>query len=92
MIVENQETRDLTQITGSCHGIDVKLMMDTLTFDHVVVHSRLTKKLQLQNDGDIPARFSWDLTFCKPGGFSIKPYKGTAPPREDMVFEVTFHP
>ena len=47
MIVENQETRDLTQITGSCHGIDVKLMMDTLTFDHVVVDSRLTKKLQL---------------------------------------------
>lgn len=92
MIVQNQEVRDLTQITGSCHGIDVKLMVDTLNFDVVVVNSRLTKKLLLQNDGDIPAKFNWDLTFCKPGGFTIKPQRGIALPREDYIFDVTFHP
>jgi len=42
--------------------------------------------------GDIPALFKWDLTFCKPGGFSITPEKGIAPPHEDFFFDVTFNP
>jgi hypothetical protein len=91
-IVDNEEVHDLSIITASCHGIDVKLMLNHLNFGVVVVNSKLTKELVLQNLGDIPAKFAWDLAFCKPGGFSIKPERGIAPPMEDFIFEVTFHP
>jgi hydrocephalus-inducing protein len=43
------------------------------------------------NLGDVPAKFSWDTTFCK-RYFTIKPATGVIPAHEDYFFEVTFHP
>ncbi len=66
-------------------------MQDTIGFGVVTVGSRLTRKLQLNNLGDIPARFHWDLTFCRPV-FTIRPIKGVIPAHEDLFFDISFHP
>lgn len=71
-IVENNETRKLLKIEAGCHGLELKLMEDTLGFGPVVVQSKLVKQLQLANLGDIGAHFNWDLSFCKQF-FSIQP-------------------
>jgi hydrocephalus-inducing protein len=42
-IVENSETRKLLNIEGGCHGIELKLMEDTLGFGPVVLNSKLVK-------------------------------------------------
>jgi len=55
--VENNEPRKLLNIEGICHGLELKLMEDTLGFGPVVINSKLTKHLQLANLGDIGAYF-----------------------------------
>lgn len=42
-IVENNEVRKLLTMAGACHGIELKLMEDTIGFGGVVINSRLTK-------------------------------------------------
>lgn len=71
-IVENMEMRKLLNIEGGCHGIELKLMEDTVGFGPVVINSKLVKYLQLANMGDIGAQFQWDTSFCKQL-FSIYP-------------------
>jgi hydrocephalus-inducing protein len=90
-IVENNETRKLLKIEAGCHGLELKLMEDTLGFGPVVVQSKLVKQLQLANLGDIGAHFHWDLSFCKQF-FSIQPQQGYIAANEDVYFEVSFHP
>lgn len=42
-IVDNNEQKKLLTVSGACHGIELKLMEDTLGFGAVVVGSKLTK-------------------------------------------------
>lgn len=64
-IIENQEERKLLNINGTCHGIELKLMEDTIGFGMVVINSKKTQTVQLCNLGDIGAKFDWDTTYCK---------------------------
>lgn len=90
-IIDNQEQRKLLSISGSCHGIELKLMEDTIGFGVVTKNSKKTKSLQLSNLGDIGAKFDWDTAFCKKY-FTITPAKGFLPAHEDVFFQITFHP
>jgi len=90
-IVDNKETKKLLNIIGCCHGIELKMLEDTIGFGSVVLGSKVTKKCQVVNLGDVPAKFSWDTTFCK-RYFTIKPQNGVIPAHEDFYFEITFHP
>lgn len=83
--------RHLLTITGSCQGILVQLENDTLPFGAVVQKSSTTRKLQLQNIGDIGAKFSWDVSKFWPD-FSIVPSEGYISPGMDVPLEITFHP
>ena len=71
-IVDNNEQRKLLTVSGACHGIELKLMEDTLGFGSVVVGSKLTKSVQLCNLGDIGAKYSWDTALCK-NYFTVAP-------------------
>lgn len=44
-IIENNEPRKLLNIEGICHGLELKLMEDTLGFGPVVINSKFTKYL-----------------------------------------------
>lgn len=90
-IVENGEVHKLNTVQGSCHGLELKLMDDSLNFGGVVVGSKLIKKLQMNNMGDIGAKFEWDTAFCG-RYFSITPNKGFLPANDSIKFDVAFHP
>lgn len=62
-------------IQGACQGTDVRLENDTLPFGAVVQKSSTTRKIQLQNIGDIGAKFCWDVKKFLPD-FSITPTDG----------------
>ncbi|KAI8854494.1 hypothetical protein BC829DRAFT_429292 [Chytridium lagenaria] len=48
-------------------------------------------RIQLQNVGDIGAKFHWDITKFQPD-FSISPTEGYISPGMDISLEITFHP
>lgn len=90
-IVDNNEQKKLLNLSGACHGIELKLMEDTVGFGAVVIGSKVSKQLQLTNLGDIGAKFRWETELCA-NYFTITPVSGTCPAHEDIFFEVTFHP
>ncbi len=42
-LVENGEERKLLNIKAACHGVELKLMEDTIGFGSVVINSKFTK-------------------------------------------------
>jgi len=86
-----EEDRVLFDVTGVAHGIELKLMENTLAFGNVVKDSRLTKTMQMSNFGDVKANFSWNAKeFGK--NFTISPQQGYVNPNANMDVEITFHP
>lgn len=78
-------------MTGVAHGIELKLMENTLGFGSVVTGSRLTKTMQMSNFGDVKANFIWDQkAFGK--NFTIVPQNGFVNPNANLDIEITFHP
>lgn len=84
-------SRALLAVTGACVGREVRLATDTLPFGTVVAGSRAVLRLQIENLGDVPQRFSWDAKAFAPF-FAVAPAQGTLPPHSDASLEVTFHP
>ncbi|TPX54724.1 hypothetical protein PhCBS80983_g05802 [Powellomyces hirtus] len=84
-------SRPLAQITGACQGIEVKLENDTLPFGAVVIKSSATRRIQLQNCGDIGTTFRWDSAKFAPD-FAISPSEGYISPGMEISLEITFHP
>ena len=72
------EKKRLLTVSGQSTGMDVSLETDTLPFPKVCEGSQLTRKLQLENRGDMPARFRWQTpTFGQ--HFTIAPIEGVVP-------------
>ena len=44
-IVENQEVRKLLTVQGASHGVELKLIENTVGFGAVVIHSKLTRTI-----------------------------------------------
>ncbi|KAJ3332957.1 hypothetical protein HDU76_012454, partial [Blyttiomyces sp. JEL0837] len=84
-------SRPLFIVSGACQGIEIKLENDTLPFGAVVQRSCTTRRIQLQNTGDIGAKFKWEISKFLPD-FSISPIEGYISPGMDVPLEVTFHP
>ncbi|KAJ3305286.1 hypothetical protein HDV03_001884, partial [Kappamyces sp. JEL0829] len=84
-------SKQLFTLTGACQGTEVKLENDTLPFGAVVQKSLTTRKIQLQNIGDIGAKFAWDAHKIT-SNFSISPMEGYISPGMEIPMEITFHP
>ena len=52
------ETRSLFNISGACLGTELKLASESLPFGAVSLGSKVTKRLQLENTGDVITNFS----------------------------------
>ena len=87
----NGETKKLLSISGACHGIELKLMEEVVSFGNVIIGSNQSKKIQLLNIGDMPCSFQWDSSKYKES-FTIAPDSGTIQSNTEVYFEVTFHP
>mmetsp|Transcript_4036 Transcript_4036/g.9628 ORF Transcript_4036/g.9628 Transcript_4036/m.9628 type:complete len:4944 (+) Transcript_4036:104-14935(+) len=81
----------LCVVRGAAAGLEAKLETDTLFFGAVVANSRTTRRLQLENVGDIGTKFAWAAERCQPD-FTIEPADGFIGPHDETTFEVTFHP
>ncbi|XP_042653703.1 LOW QUALITY PROTEIN: hydrocephalus-inducing protein homolog [Tyto alba] len=83
--------RSLFMVRGSCQGVCVSLDPEHLSFGAVVQRSYTSRRLTMQNTGDIGVKFKWDVKSFKPD-FSISPTKGYISPGMDVPFVVTFRP
>ncbi|KAL2094104.1 hypothetical protein ACEWY4_011416 [Coilia grayii] len=81
----------LLVLRGACHGVEIRLDQDFLTFGAVVQRCHTSKRILMQNTGDIGARFQWDVRSFLPD-FSICPVEGYICPGMEVPFEVTFTP
>lgn len=84
-------SKSLLLVSGACQGTEVKLENDTLPFGAIVHKSFTTRRIQLQNTGDIGAKFHWEVSRFAPD-FSISPIEGYISPGMDLPLEITFHP
>ncbi|KAI9203105.1 uncharacterized protein BJ171DRAFT_600257 [Polychytrium aggregatum] len=84
-------SRPLFVVMGACQGIEVKLENETLPFGAVVQRSCTTRRIQLQNVGDIGAKFHWDISKLSPD-FSVSPHEGYISPSMEIPLEIEFHP
>ena len=83
--------RPLLMLQGSCLGTDAKLSTDSLHFGTVVLGARITKRVQLENTGDVGIKFEWDTSKFGPS-FVIFPTDGFLAPNQDVKFDITFQP
>lgn len=84
----------LFTVAGGGHGIELKLDTDTLIFGDTVVGSKVTRRLGLENTGDIGVGYKWDVYRFAPyrGYFSISPTEGFLAPNQSVMFLVEFAP
>ncbi|KAL7750642.1 hypothetical protein RI367_003984 [Sorochytrium milnesiophthora] len=92
LVIESASiTTPLCLVNGACQGKEVKLESDTIPFGAVVYQSSTVRKIQLQNVGDIGAKFMWRTSQFAPD-FSISPSEGYVPASMETPLEITFHP
>ncbi|BFI31149.1 hydrocephalus-inducing protein [Marchantia polymorpha subsp. ruderalis] len=81
----------LATVSGACVGTEVKLSTNLLAFGTVTLGSKYTRKIQVENCGDIGTAFAWDVcthaTEC-----TFFPPEGYLAPHQVAVLEVSFHP
>ncbi|XP_015224105.2 hydrocephalus-inducing protein homolog isoform X3 [Lepisosteus oculatus] len=84
-------SRSLFVLRGCCQGMKISLDQDYLPFGTVLLRCQATRRILMQNTGDIGASFKWDLKRFAPH-FSINPVEGYISPGMEVSFEVTFAP
>ncbi|XP_067276661.1 hydrocephalus-inducing protein homolog isoform X2 [Pseudorasbora parva] len=83
--------RPLLVMKGCCQGVEVRLDTDYLQFGAVVQRCQATRRIIMQNTGDVGARFKWDVKSFAPD-FTIFPAEGYITPGMEVSLEVTFAP
>lgn len=90
MAVEGVSTC-LSTCVGACVGAQLSLSAETLPFGTVVLGSSATKRLQIDNTGDVGCQFVWDAAALG-SHFSIHPMSAFIAPGSNLKVDVTFHP
>ncbi|KAJ1445550.1 hypothetical protein M885DRAFT_473458 [Pelagophyceae sp. CCMP2097] len=83
--------RHLLSVSGRATGMELALSTDTLSFGAVCVGSRRTRRLALENSGDVATRFRWDAASLG-DMVTVSPLEGVLPPSTEVAFDVTFAP
>lgn len=84
-------TRKLLTISGKAQGPEVNFDTDSIPFGVVVLNSEKTKKLALENSGDLAISYQWAESTFGPH-ISISPLAGKLQPGNEVAFTVTFRP
>ncbi|XP_055993028.1 hydrocephalus-inducing protein homolog [Sorex fumeus] len=83
--------RPLFLLSGCCQALEISLDQDHLSFGPVVYQTQASRRILLQNTGDLGARFRWDVKRFEPH-FSISPEEGYITAGTDVSLEVTYRP
>ncbi|EFC47717.1 hypothetical protein NAEGRDRAFT_78704 [Naegleria gruberi] len=81
----------LSNVTGSCQGVEVKLNTSTIAFGPVVQNTVVVSRAIIENTGDIGVNYKWNTKGLY-SAFSIKPLQGFIPPNEEALLEITYSP
>lgn len=65
----------ILMLTGACQGTQLVLASDALPFGPVVLGSSASKRLALENAGDVGTKYTWDTRTLAPN-FTISPADG----------------
>ena len=84
-------TQPIFAVTGSCQAVNVVLDMDYISFGLCTLQSRSTRRILMQNNGDIGAKFEWEKNRFGPN-FSVAPLSGYLTPGMSVDIEVSYHP
>ncbi|CAK0825376.1 unnamed protein product [Prorocentrum cordatum] len=82
----------LLNVAGRCHASEVRLSEHSILFGDVVFDSASTRKMQLQNFGDLGVHFRWELPAKVAALFSVEPKEGFAAPYSSVEVTVGFRP
>ncbi|KAL1499824.1 hypothetical protein AB1Y20_012509 [Prymnesium parvum] len=85
------QPRPMLVVSGACVAMALELEMDQVAFGQATLNSRITRRLMLQNLGDMPSTFRIDSDRLAPD-FSVSPTEGYLQANEDTNLEITFHP
>ncbi|XP_066439738.1 hydrocephalus-inducing protein homolog isoform X2 [Eleutherodactylus coqui] len=83
--------RSLFVVRGCGQGLELSLDQDFVSFGAVVLQSQATRRITLNNTGELGSRFQWDITKFEPD-FSISPASGYITAGTEVTFDVVFHP
>jgi hydrocephalus-inducing protein len=83
--------RPLFRVAGSCSSVGLSFESDNIPFGPVVLHSALTKRVMLENVGDVGCRFRFDPSQFAPD-FSVTPLEGFVPAQDSLSVDFSFHP
>ncbi|CAH2323836.1 Hypothetical predicted protein [Pelobates cultripes] len=81
----------LLVLRGSSQGLELSFDQEYISFGAVVLQSQATRRIILNNTGELGARFQWNAKMFQPD-FSISPVSGYITAGTDVTFEVVFHP
>lgn len=81
----------LLHLQGACLGLQASVASESLPFGKVVLGSKLTKRVQLQNTGDVGTTFKWSTDSFKPH-FTPSPVDGYIAPGSDATTDIVFEP
>ena len=84
-------SQPLFSLVGGCHGTDIRLDSESISFGSVTLGSSSIRKLVMTNYGDIGSNFSWDTKKLK-SVFSIFPTNGYISSGMEVPFEIIFNP
>ncbi|XP_078527074.1 hydrocephalus-inducing protein homolog isoform X2 [Lissotriton helveticus] len=84
-------SRPLFVLRGCSQGIEVSLDMEHIPFGAVVLQTVASRRVIMNNTGDIGARFEWDVKRFQPDCL-INPTQGYITPGMEVAFDVTFEP
>ncbi|XP_056381388.1 hydrocephalus-inducing protein homolog isoform X2 [Hyla sarda] len=78
-------------VQGCSQGLELNLDQEYMSFGAVVLHSQATRRVVLNNTGELGIRFEWDIKRFEPD-FSIWPTSGYITAGTEVTFDVVFHP
>lgn len=83
--------RTLMVLSASAVGVELKLESDMVFFGAIVKGTRTSRKMQLENVGDIGTKWRWAPGAFAPD-FSVEPTEGFLNPHDETTLEFSFHP
>ncbi|RXM33054.1 Hydrocephalus-inducing protein [Acipenser ruthenus] len=84
-------SRSLFMLRGCCQALEISLDQDYIPFGAVIMNSQASRRILMQNTGDIGASFKWDVQKFAPD-FSISPVGGYISPGMEVTFDLIFSP
>lgn len=82
------QSSKLCKIQGSSKGTHIVFSNSGLSFGPVCIETKVTKTLQMKNDGNAGAKFSWQVT----APFEIQPTEGSIGAGGEIMLQITFKP